>query len=337
MEIDPIALPKAELHVHIEGTFEPEQILEFAERHQMSFDYPNVDALRAAYRFSDLQSFLKLYYQAMAVLQDEQDFYDLTSAYLRRAKDQGVRHAEIFFDPQAHMSRGIALHTVVNGIWKALCDAQIEMGITTHLIPCFLRDRSPELAAMALDELLKFDGHFVAVGLDSAEVGNPPDRFAAIFHQAHANGLLAVCHAGEEGPPEYVWKALDVLHVERIDHGIRAMEDLRLVERLRREQIPLTVCPFSNVRLQVVPSLSMHPIKRMLEAGLMVTCNSDDPAYFGGYVGDNYARCEDVLRLTSSELLTLARNSFKASFISDEMKQSYLAEIDQFAAQSAAH
>jgi adenosine deaminase len=335
IELDPLALPKAELHVHIEGTFEPELILEIAERHQIGLEYPDVETLRAAYRFSDLQSFLKLYYHAMTVLRDEQDFYDLTMAYLRRAKEQGVRHAEIFFDPQAHTSRGVAIQIVVDGIWKALLDAQMELGITTHLIPCFLRDRSPESAALMLEELLAFKERFVAIGLDSAELGHPPAKFAAFFHMARAHGLLAVCHAGEEGPPEYVWEALNVLKVERIDHGIRAMEDMRLVERLRRQQVPLTVCPFSNVRLQVVPSLSMHPLKRMLEAGLMVTCNSDDPAYFGGYIGDNYARCEEVLRLTTSELLTLARNSFKASFIADDAKQSLLAEVDAFAAAAA--
>jgi adenosine deaminase len=328
--IDAAVLPKAELHVHVEGTFEPELIFRCAERHKVQLEYADVDALRAAYRFSDLASFLKLYYQAMAVLVDERDFYDLTTAYLRRACSQGVRHAEIFFDPQAHTDRGVALQTVVDGIWQALRDGERDLGISTLLIPCFLRDRSPESAALTLEELLQFDGRFVAVGLDSAELRNPPSKFAAVFHRAKAAGLHLVCHAGEEGPPEYVWEALDVLEAERIDHGIRSMEDLRLVDYLRSERIPLTVCPLSNVRLQVVPTLSMHPLKRMLEAGLMVTCNSDDPAYFGGYIGDNYVRVDQALRLTDTDVLTLARNSFEASFVSDAAKRSFLEEIDAY-------
>jgi len=333
--IDVVTLPKAELHVHIEGTFEPELIFKCAERHGIQLEYSSVDALRAAYRFSDLSSFLKLYYQAMAVLRDERDFYELTTAYLKRAVSQGVRHAEIFFDPQAHNARGVALNTVVDGIWQALRDGERDLGITSLLIPCFLRDKTPESAAMMLQSLLKFKDRFVAIGLDSAEVGNPPSKFAAVFHRAKAEGLRLVCHAGEEGPPEYVWDAIQVLEVERIDHGIRAMEDLQLVEYLRREQIPLTVCPLSNVRLHVVPSLSMHPLKRMLEAGLMVTCNSDDPAYFGGYVGDNFARVDEALRLTTTDALALARNSFNASFITGEAKKTLLNELDAYVASIA--
>ncbi|HEY1976172.1 MAG TPA: adenosine deaminase [Candidatus Baltobacteraceae bacterium] len=333
--IDVVTLPKAELHVHIEGTFEPELIFECAERHGIQLEYANVEALRAAYRFSDLSSFLKLYYQAMAVLRDERDFYELTTAYLKRASSQGVRHAEIFFDPQAHNARGVALNTVVDGIWRALRDGERDLGVTSLLIPCFLRDKTPESAAMMLQSLLRFKDRFVAIGLDSAEVGNPPNKFAAVFHRAKAEGLRLVCHAGEEGPPEYVWDAIQVLEVDRIDHGIRSMEDLHLVEYLRREQIPLTVCPLSNVRLHVVPSLSMHPLKRMLEAGLMVTCNSDDPAYFGGYVGDNFAKVDDALRLTTAETLTLARNSFNASFIGDEAKRRFLNELDEYVASAA--
>ena len=333
--IDVVTLPKAELHVHIEGTFEPELIFKCAERHGIQLEYSSVDALRAAYRFSDLSSFLKLYYQAMAVLRDERDFYELTTAYLKRAVSQGVRHAEIFFDPQAHNARGVALNTVVDGIWQALRDGERDLGITSLLIPCFLRDKTPESAAMMLQSLLKFKDRFVAIGLDSAEVGNPPSKFAAVFHRAKAEGLRLVCHAGEEGPPEYVWDAIQVLEVERIDHGIRAMEDLQLVEYLRREQIPLTVCPLSNVRLHAVPSLSMHPLKRMLEAGLMVTCNSDDPAYFGGYVGDNFARVDEALRLTTTDALALARNSFNASFITGEAKKTLLNELDAYVASIA--
>lgn len=330
--IDVVTLPKAELHVHIEGTFEPELIFECAERHGLQLEYPNVEALRAAYRFNDLQGFLKLYYQAMAVLREERDFYDLTTAYLRRATAQGVRHAEIFFDPQAHNARGVALSIVVEGIWQALRDGERDLGISALLIPCFLRDKTPESAAMMLQSLLRFKDRFVGIGLDSAEVGNPPTKFAAVFHRAKAEGLRLVCHAGEEGPPEFVWDAIQVLEVDRIDHGVRSMEDLQLVEYLRKTQIPLTVCPLSNVRLHVVPSLSMHPLKRMLEAGLMVTCNSDDPAYFGGYVGDNFAKCDDALRLTTAEALTLARNSFNASFVDDEKKRAFIGELDAYVA-----
>lgn len=333
--IDVVTLPKAELHVHIEGTFEPELIFECAERHGIQLDYANVEALRAAYRFSDLSAFLKLYYQAMAVLRDERDFYDLTTAYLKRAVSQGVRHAEIFFDPQAHNARGVAINTVVDGIWQALRDGERDLGISALLIPCFLRDKTPESAAMMLQSLLRFKDRFVGIGLDSAEMGNPPSKFAAVFHRAKAEGLRLVCHAGEEGPPEYVWDAIQVLEADRIDHGIRSMEDLQLVEYLRRTQIPLTVCPLSNVRLHVVPSLSMHPLKRMLEAGLMVTCNSDDPAYFGGYAGDNFAKVDEALRLTSADVLTLARNSFNASFISDEAKRGFISELDSYVASVA--
>ncbi|HZY98379.1 MAG TPA: adenosine deaminase [Candidatus Baltobacteraceae bacterium] len=333
--IDAVVLPKAELHVHVEGTLEPELLFKCAERHKLQLEYANVDALRAAYRFSGLSSFLKLYYQAMSVLRHEQDFYDLTTAYLKRAVSQGVRHAEIFFDPQAHNSRGVALDIVVEGISQALRDGERDLGVSALLIPCFLRDKTPESAAMMLQSLLRYKDRFVGIGLDSAEMGNPPSKFAAVFHRAKAEGLRLVCHAGEEGSPEYVWDAIQVLEAERIDHGVRSMEDLQLVEYLRQEQIPLTVCPLSNVRLHVVPSLAMHPLKRMLDAGLMVTCNSDDPAYFGGYVGDNFARCADALRLTTSETITLARNSFNASFIGDAAKRGFLDELDAYVASVA--
>ncbi len=333
--IDVVTLPKAELHVHIEGTFEPELIFECAQRHGIQLEYADVDALRAAYQFTDLASFLQLYYRAMAVLREERDFYDLTTAYLRRARSQGVRHAEIFFDPQAHDARGVALSVVVDGIWQALRDGERDLGITSLLIPCFLRDLTAESAAKMLESLLRFKDRFVGVGLDSAEVGNPPGKFASVFRRAKAEGLRLVCHAGEEGPAEYVWEAIEVLEVDRIDHGIRSLEDLRLVEYLRQRQVPLTVCPLSNVRLCVVPSLSMHPLKRILEAGLTATCNSDDPAYFGGYVGDNFAKCQDALRLTIADVVALARNSFNASFISDEEKRAYLDEVDAYVASVA--
>jgi adenosine deaminase len=329
--IDALALPKAELHVHVEGTFEPELIFSIAERNRVPLDYPDVAALEAAYHFTDLESFLRLYYRAMAVLRTERDFYELTMAYLRRARAQGVRHAEIFFDPQAHTMRGIPFECVIDGISTALRDGRA-LGISAHLIACFLRDQPVESAAQTLDTVLRFGDRIVAVGLDSAEAGNPPARFFAIFDRARANGLLTVCHAGEEGPPEYVWQALDLLKVSRVDHGVRSMEDPALVERLRRQRVPLTVCPLSNVRLCVVPSLRVHPLKRMLDAGLMVTCNSDDPAYFGGYAGENFVAVRDALQLRDADLIALARHSFEASFISDAAKKTHLEELDRLTA-----
>lgn len=328
--IDTFKLPKAELHVHIEGTFEPELIFEIAERNGVRLDYPNVETLHAAYDFVDLQSFLNVYYHAMTVLKVERDYYDLTTAYLRRVAAQGVRHAEIFFDPQAHTQRGVAFGTVVDGIWAALQDGKRDLGITSHLIMCFLRDLTAASAMQTLESAFKFQERIIAVGLDSAEVGNPPSKFQAVFDRARANGFLTVAHAGEEGPPAYVWEALDLLKVSRVDHGVRSLEDPALVDRLVRQRVPLTVCPFSNVRLRVVASLAEHPLRRMLEAGLVATCNSDDPPYFGGYVGDNFRDTAKALALSDAELLTLARNSFIASFIDDATRHAYLAEIDRF-------
>jgi adenosine deaminase len=325
--IDPIRIPKAELHLHIEGTFEPELIFEIAERNGVKLAYPNVDALRAAYEFTNLQSFLDLYYAGMNVLRTERDFYDLTIAYLRRARAQGVRHVEIFFDPQAHTGRGVAFETFVEGIEAALDEGQKSLGITSHTIMCFLRDLSAESAMEALESAIARRGKIVAVGLDSAEVGNPPSKFKEVFERARAEGLLTVAHAGEEGPPEYVWEALDLLKVKRVDHGVRSLEDPKLVARLRDERIPLTVCPLSNVKLRVVPHLGDHPLKRMLDERLVATINSDDPAYFGGYVGTNFAASMNALRLGDDEIVTLARNSFEASFIDDAAKQRHYAEI----------
>ena len=325
--IDVVTLPKAELHLHIEGTFEPELIFAMAERNKVRLDYPNVAALRAAYNFSDLASFLKVYYHAMTALRVERDYYDLTIAYLRRAKAQGVRHVEIFFDPQAHTDRGIAFAVVVDGITQALADGERQFGITSHLIMCFLRNLSAQSAMATLESALAFKERIVGVGLDSGELGNPPSKFQAVFDRARAQGFLTVAHAGEEGPPAYVWEALDLLKVSRVDHGVRSMEDPALVARLRRERVPLTVCPLSNVRLRVVPSLSAHPLKRMLEAGLVATCNSDDPAYFGGYVADNFRETAAALALTNAELITLAKNSFEASFIDEATRRRYLAEV----------
>jgi adenosine deaminase len=325
-------LPKAELHLHIEGTFEPELIFALAERNGIALPYPSVEALRRAYAFTNLQSFLDLYYAAMAVLRTERDFAELADAYLARAAAQGVVHAEIFFDPQAHTARGVPFATVIDGLWSALRASEAKHGITTKLIMCFLRDQSEASAQATLDLALPYRDRIVGVGLDSAEVGNPPRKFARVFARALAEGWKTVAHAGEEGPPEYVTEALDVLHVSRIDHGVRSLEDARLVARLRDERIPLTVCPFSNVRLHVVDTLRDHPLARMLEDGLCATVNSDDPAYFGGYVGENFVGVADALQLGTPELVTLARNSFEASFLDGSARSAYLARLDAVAA-----
>ena len=328
-------LPKAELHLHIEGTFEPELIFAIAERNGIALDYPSVAALRDAYRFTDLQSFLNVYYAGMRVLRTEQDYEDLATAYLRKAKSQNVRHAEIFFDPQAHTGRGIAFSTVVDGLASALAKSERDFGITTKLIMCFLRDLPAASAMETLEQALPYRDRIVGVGLDSAEAGNPPSKFQVVFERARAEGFIAVAHAGEEGPPEYVWQALDLLKVSRVDHGVRSMEDPKLVERLRRTQMPLTVCPLSNLRLKVVSDLAHHPLKRMLDAGLRASVNSDDPAYFGGYAGDNFREVTRALNLSREDVVTLAKNSFLSSFIDDEAKRAHVAEIDRAVAAPA--
>ncbi len=327
--IDPKRLPKAELHLHIEGTFEPELIFTIATRNGIDPGYASVDALRAAYQFTDLQSFLNVYYAGMHVLRTERDYFDLASAYFERAAMEGVRHAEIFFDPQAHTSRGVEFGAVVEGLTAARDAAHARHGITSYLIMCFLRDLSAQSAMAALDAAVAYRDRIIAVGLDSAEVGNPPSKFAAVFDRARAEGFLTVAHAGEEGPPEYVWEALDLLRVSRVDHGVRSLEDPQLVERLRRQRIPLTVCPLSNVKLHVVTDLAHHPLKKMLEAGLLATVNSDDPAYFGGYVAQNFTGVAEALALSDDELITLAKNSFEASFIDDLTKRAFIAEVDR--------
>jgi adenosine deaminase len=326
--VDVTSLPKAELHLHIEGTLEPELMFTLAKRNGITVPFADVEAVRRAYVFSDLQSFLDIYYQACAVLVTEDDFAELTTAYLRRAHQHGVRHAEIFFDPQSHTSRGIAMGTVIGGIRRALDQGEEELGITSHLILCFLRHLSEDDALRTLDEALPFREHVIGVGLDSGERGNPPSRFERVFARARAEGLRAVAHAGEEGPAGYVWEALDLLGAERIDHGVRSMEDDALVARLVRERTPLTVCPFSNVRLRVVDTLADHPLRRMLERGLQVSINSDDPAYFGGYVGDNFVGVRAELGMTDDELVQCARHSFEASFLDDARRATYLAELD---------
>ncbi|MFJ5174165.1 adenosine deaminase [Streptomyces griseoviridis] len=325
-------LPKAELHLHIEGALEPELAFELAARNGVTLPYADTGALREAYAFDDLQSFLDLYYALMAVLRTEQDFEDLADAYLARAAAQGVRHAEIFFDPQAHLARGVPMDTVVEGLWRALGRSERSHGVSTRLILCFLRDESAESAMETLTAARPHLDRITGVGLDSAEVGHPPAKFRAVYEAAAALGLRRVAHAGEEGPPAYVTEALDVLGVERVDHGLRSMEDPALVARLVRERVPLTLCPLSNVRLRTVDTLADHPLPAMLKAGLMCTLNSDDPAYFGGYAGDTFDAVRAVLGLTDDRLRELARNSFLAAFLDDdeERRARYLAEVDAY-------
>ncbi|POM22468.1 Adenine deaminase [Actinomadura rubteroloni] len=319
-----VPVPKAELHLHIEGTLEPEAALACAARNGVELPFASADALRAAYSFTDLASFLDLYYALMAVLRTERDFTELADAYLARAAAQGVRHAEIFFDPQAHLARGVALATVLDGLGAALAAAPARHGITTRLIMCFLRDRPAAEALEVFEAARPWFGTLVTgVGLDSAEVGNPPAPFAEVFGRARDAGLRRVAHAGEEGPPAYVREVLDVLGAERVDHGIRSLEDPELVARLVRERVPLTVCPLSNVRLRCVPDLAAHPLPRMLDAGLLVTVNSDDPSYFGGYIEDNYA----ALGLDDETSRLLAANSFRAAFLPEDERAAHLRAV----------
>lgn len=324
-------LPKAELHLHIEGSLEPELMFDLAQRNAVAIPFASVEEVRAAYAFSNLQDFLDIYYQGMGVLHSEQDFYDLTAAYLARARADAVRHVEIFFDPQGHTTRGVAFETVIAGITRALDDATASYGMTSKLIMCFLRHLSEAEAEATLDEALPFLGRIDGVGLDSSEVGHPPAKFERVFARARGLGLKIVAHAGEEGPPEYVHEALDLLKVDRIDHGNRSLEDPALVARLAAESITLTVCPLSNLKLCVVDDIVDHPLKSMLDAGLKATVNSDDPSYFGGYVNANYRAVADALDLSKDELLTLARNSFTGSFLGDADKARHLAAIDAYA------
>jgi adenosine deaminase len=326
-------LPKAELHLHIEGTLEPALMFELARRNRVRLPYASVEEVRRAYVFSDLQSFLDIYYAGCQVLLAEEDFYDLTWAYLQRAAVQGVRHAEIFFDPQTHTDRGVPFETVVTGIHRALQDGRARLNVSSGLILCFLRHLSEDAALATLARALPFRHWILAVGLDSSELGHPPAKFKAAYARAREAGFLAVAHAGEEGPPSYIWEALDMLRARRIDHGVRSLEDERLVARLVEEQIPLTVCPLSNVRLRVFPDLRSHNLKQMLDRGLLVTVNSDDPAYFGGYVAENFQAAAAALNLSRDQLITLARNSFTASFLPEQQKRAYFEEVARFAAQ----
>ncbi|MBC3932667.1 adenosine deaminase [Undibacterium curvum] len=332
-------LPKAELHLHIEGSLEPEMMFALAQKNGVKLPYASVAEVRAAYQFSDLQSFLDLYYAGAAVLQTEQDFYDLTAAYIQRALADNVRHVELFFDPQTHTARGIAIETVFAGIASALRDAKTQHGFSGSMILCFLRHLSEEDAMSTLESALPLRDAYadvwIGVGLDSSEVGNPPEKFAHVFTIAQAMGLHVVAHAGEEGPPAYIHDALDVLQVERIDHGVRAEEDPALMQQLAASRMPLTVCPLSNLKLCVVKDLRDHNLARMLRAGLCVTINSDDPSYFGGYMNDNFIATADALDLSRAELLQIARNGFEAAFVSEQQKQSWYAELDAYQATQA--
>jgi adenosine deaminase len=327
-------LPKAELHIHIEGSLEPEQMFELARRNGLRLPFQSVDDVRKAYQFADLQSFLQLYYQGVRALVNEEDFYDLTWAYLTKAHSQTVRHSEMFFDPQAHTGRGIAFEAVIGGIHRAMLDAKQRLGMSSKLVMCFLRDLSEEGAMDTLREALPFKDRIVAVGLDSAEVGNPPEKFSRVFDRAREEGFLTVAHAGEEGPPQYIWQALDVLKVSRIDHGVRCIEDQKLTARLAADRIPLTVCPLSNVKLRVFESLEQHNLKLLLDHGLCVTINSDDPAYFGGYLTENFLAVQKALRLERNDIYRLARNSFQAAFLSSDEKQTFLEELDNYISRS---
>jgi adenosine deaminase len=322
------AMPKAELHIHIEGSLEPELIFGLAKRNGVTLPWPSVDALRAAYAFTDLQSFLDIYYAGAGVLLKERDFEDLAMAYLRRAAADHVVRAEIFFDPQTHTARGVSFRAVMDGLTRACLRARTELGVDAELILCFLRHLSEEAAFATLEEALPFRGRFIGVGLDSSERGHPPEKFARIFARCRELGLRLVAHAGEEGPPEYIRAALDVLKAERIDHGVRCVEDPALVARLARTRVPLTVCPLSNVKLRVFPTLADHNLKRLLDAGLRVTVNSDDPAYFGGYVLENYRAAQAALDLTRDDLRRLARNAIEASFLDEPARRALIADLD---------
>ncbi len=323
------AMPKAELHIHIEGSLEPELIFELARRNGVSLAYPSVEALRAAYAFTDLQSFLDIYYAGASVLLHAQDFEDMGMAYFRRAQADHVVHAELFFDPQTHTARGVPFEAVIGGLSRACERAQRELGIGSSLIMCFLRHLSEEEAFATLEEALPYRGQFIGVGLDSGERGNPPEKFARVFARCRELGLHLVAHAGEEGPAEYVRNALDVLHVERIDHGVRSVEDPALMQRLARERVPLTVCPLSNVKLCVFETMREHNLATLLDAGLVATVNSDDPAYFGGYINDNFlAAFEALPQLTARHAHRLALNSIEASFASQADKQRWREQLD---------
>ena len=323
-------MPKAELHIHIEGSLEPHLLFQIAQRNRIALRANSIEELLNSYQFRDLQSFLDIYYEGARVLVREQDFYDLTWAYLERVSAQNVRHTEIFFDPQAHTTRGVLFETVITGIRRALADGERQLGISSKIIICFLRHLSAEAAMDTLSQSLPFKEWIIAVGLDSSEIGHPPEKFRAVFDKARDLGFLTVAHAGEEGPPGYIWQALEQLKVSRIDHGVRCVEDERLVEKLITEQVPLTVCPLSNVKLGVFNSIAEHNLKRLLDLGLCITVNSDDPAYFGGYLAENLEAVQEGLGLSGGDIYRLAKNSFVATFLPDDKKQELLRELDNY-------
>jgi len=322
-------MPKAELHIHIEGSLEPELIFALAQRNGVSLPYADVDSLRRAYAFTNLQSFLDIYYAGASVLLKEQDFYDMAWAYLQRAAADHVVHAELFFDPQTHTARGVPMATVIQGLHRACTDAATQLGVDASLILCFLRHLSEEDALATLEQALPWREHFIGVGLDSSELGHPPEKFARVFARCRELGLRLVAHAGEEGPPAYIWSALDVLKVERIDHGVQALKDPALMQRLAQDRIPLTVCPFSNVKLCVFPDLASSNLRQLLDAGLVATVNSDDPAYFGGYLNDNFVQTFAATGLDAHHAYTLARNSFEASFVTEAQRHQWEHELKE--------
>ncbi len=325
------AVPKAELHIHIEGSLEPELIFALAQRNGVALAYPSVEALREAYAFTDLQSFLDIYYAGASVLLQPQDFHDMAWAYFLRAQADNVIHTELFFDPQTHTARGVQMAAVIEGLSGACQRAQRELGISSALILCFLRHLSEEDAFATLEAALPYREHFIGVGLDSSELGHPPEKFERVFARCRELGFRVVAHAGEEGPPEYMWQAIDLLKVERIDHGVAALQDPLLMAELAHTRLPLTVCPLSNLKLCVVKDLREHSLKKMLDAGLCVTVNSDDPAYFGGYMNANFEQTVAALGLTRDDVLQLARNSFEASFISAERRAACMARLQAVA------
>lgn len=323
-------IPKAELHIHIEGSLEPELMFKIAKRNGIPLKYQSVDDLKQAYAFHNLQSFLDIYYAGAEALLTEQDFYDMTWAYVEKLKTQNVLHSEIFFDPQTHTARGVSFETVVKGIYKALQAGKEKYGISASLIMCFLRHLSAKSAMETLEQSVPFKDMIIGVGLDSSELGNPPSKFTEVFKKASSLGYLTVAHAGEEGPTEYIWEALQKLNVLRIDHGVRCIEDKNLVKELVKNQIPLTVCPFSNVKLAVFKKLEDHNLKELLDLGLRVTINSDDPAYFGGYITENLLACQKALNLTKENIHMLVKNSFKASFLDNRKKEEFISGLDDF-------
>lgn len=328
-------LPKAELNIHIEGTLEPDLMLKLAQRNQINLPYTNVEAVRQAYQFKDLKSFLQTYYSGLKVLITEKDFYELTWAYLEKAVSQNIRHVEIFFDPQAHLERGIEFKTVINGIYQALQDGQQKLKISSHLIACFMRNLSEKDAEKVFEQALPFKDWIVAFGLDSNEINNPPEKFKEVFTKVREHGFLTVAIAGEIGPPAYIWQAIDLLKVSRIDHGVRCMEDPDLITKLAATQIPLNLCPVSNVKLGIFQHMRQHPLKKMYEEGLFITVNSDDPAYFGAYLNENFMAANSALKLNKAIIFELAKNSFNASFLDHAQKQKFITELEKFYKQAS--